>query len=313
VWRAERPQQGRYRQFTQCDIDILGVASEVAEIELILATGEALVALGLDGLTVRINDRRVLGAIAEHCGFAPRRFESVFIALDKLDKVGRSGVSAELNAAGHPERAVSALLDLMDAVAGQGSVGAVRELAGRIPGRADALLWDGLARIMAAIGEQAAGALAIEFDATLARGRATTPARSSKSGPVAAPRPSPRQSLRSDDRQAPRRDVPATGFSIGFERGHRPAHGAGPGGGQEPARVAIVFDQDTPHLGAILARARELRDKGSAVLLELRSRRLGKQLQDLEARGFGRIAVVSAEGALEWRDRSAHPTGEDGR
>ena len=90
VWRAERPQRGRYRQFTQCDIDILGVESEVAEVELILATAEALLALGLTDLTVRINDRRLLVAVAEHCGFAPERFESVFISLDKLDKIGAS-------------------------------------------------------------------------------------------------------------------------------------------------------------------------------------------------------------------------------
>jgi histidyl-tRNA synthetase len=82
VWRAERPQRGRYRQFTQCDIDILGVQSEIAEVELILATTEALLALGLTDLTVRINDRRLLVAIAERCGFAPERFDSVFISLD---------------------------------------------------------------------------------------------------------------------------------------------------------------------------------------------------------------------------------------
>src|SRR5206468_955814 len=89
VWRAERPQHGRFRQFTQCDIDILGVSSEIAEIELILATAEALLALGLTDLTIRINDRRILAAIARHCGFAEGRFDSVFIALDKLESSTR--------------------------------------------------------------------------------------------------------------------------------------------------------------------------------------------------------------------------------
>ena len=106
VWRAERPQQGRYRQFTQCDIDILGVASEVAEIELILATTEALTALGLKDLTVRLNDRRLLGALVAHCGFDVARAGSVFIALDKLDKIGRPAVAEELRAAGQPPAAV---------------------------------------------------------------------------------------------------------------------------------------------------------------------------------------------------------------
>src|SRR5215471_15850311 len=106
VWRAERPQHGRYRQFTQCDIDILGVASEVAEIELILATTEALAALGLKDLTVRLNDRRVLAAMVAYCGFDVARAGSVFIALDKLDKVGREEVAAELRAAGHAAEAI---------------------------------------------------------------------------------------------------------------------------------------------------------------------------------------------------------------
>jgi len=95
VWRAERPQRGRYRQFTQCDIDILGVASEIAEIELILATTEALGALGLEGLTVRINDRRLLAAMASWCGFAPERHASVFITLDKWDKLEPDAVRTE--------------------------------------------------------------------------------------------------------------------------------------------------------------------------------------------------------------------------
>src|SRR5215510_10992821 len=89
VWRAERPQHGRYRQFTQCDIDILGVESEVAEVELILATTEALAALGLDDLTLRINDRRLLASMVRACGFEEARFDAVCIALDKLDKIGR--------------------------------------------------------------------------------------------------------------------------------------------------------------------------------------------------------------------------------
>src|SRR5262249_57383606 len=87
VWRAERPQHGRFRQFTQRDIDILGVSSEIAEIELILATAEALLTLGLTDLTVRINDRRILAAIARHCRVAEGRFDSVFIALDELRKI----------------------------------------------------------------------------------------------------------------------------------------------------------------------------------------------------------------------------------
>src|SRR6266849_424046 len=120
VWRAERPQHGRFRQFTQCDIDILGVRSEIAEIELILATADVLSVLGLDGLTVRLNDRRILAAVARHCGFDDARFDSVFIALDKLDKIGRGGVTEELQGQGHGPRQVETLMGLLDDT-GQGA------------------------------------------------------------------------------------------------------------------------------------------------------------------------------------------------
>src|SRR5688572_31008879 len=92
VWRAERPQKGRFRQFTQCDIDILGLASEVAEIELILATCEAIITLGLEHPRVRLNDRRILSAVANHCGVEPSRHAGFFVTLDKLDKIGREDV-----------------------------------------------------------------------------------------------------------------------------------------------------------------------------------------------------------------------------
>src|SRR6185437_17015073 len=150
VWRAERPQHGRFRQFTQCDIDILGVASEVAEIELILATTEALAALGLKDLTVRLNDRRLLGAMVAHCGFDPARAGSVFIALDKLDKIGRDEVAAELREAGHPADAAGRLLELLGAVA---TPAALQALLGE---RVEEGVWQGLQRILDTVAGQAA-------------------------------------------------------------------------------------------------------------------------------------------------------------
>ena len=96
VWRAERPQKGRFRQFVQCDIDIIGEESHLAEAELISATTTALNALGLDGFTVKINDRRILKGLAQKAGFAEEDFDKVFIALDKLDKIGFDGVVGEL-------------------------------------------------------------------------------------------------------------------------------------------------------------------------------------------------------------------------
>ena len=107
VWRAERPQKGRFRQFTQCDIDVLGVSSPVVEIELILATSEALARLGLSDLTVRINDRRILALIARHCGIAEAAQGGFFIIFDKLDKIGPDGVVSELREAGYDGAAVA--------------------------------------------------------------------------------------------------------------------------------------------------------------------------------------------------------------
>ena len=96
VWRADRPQRGRFRQFVQCDIDIIGEESNLAEVELISATMQALSNLGFNDVTVRISDRRLLNAIVERCGFADEQKQSVFIALDKLDKIGVTGVMEEI-------------------------------------------------------------------------------------------------------------------------------------------------------------------------------------------------------------------------
>jgi histidyl-tRNA synthetase len=96
VFRAERPQKGRYRQFTQCDIDIIGEDSILAEKELLLATTEALLTVGFTGFTVRINDRRILKGIAYSCGYTENELDLVFIIIDKLDKIGLEGVAEEL-------------------------------------------------------------------------------------------------------------------------------------------------------------------------------------------------------------------------
>ncbi|MBO5772903.1 MAG: histidine--tRNA ligase [Clostridia bacterium] len=97
VWRADRPQRGRYRQFRQCDMDIIGDGSTLAEIELITATADALYTLGFEDTIVRVNDRKLLSAIANKCGFAQEEHEKVFIALDKLDKIGVNGVLEEIS------------------------------------------------------------------------------------------------------------------------------------------------------------------------------------------------------------------------
>jgi histidyl-tRNA synthetase len=294
VWRAERPQHGRYRQFTQCDIDILGVASEVAEIELILATSEALAALGLKDLTVRLNDRRLLTALVEHCGFDPGRAGSVLIGLDKLDKVGREGVGAELREAGHPAGAVERMLDIL---ASSTTPDALRGLLGA---GVDEGVWAGLQRILDIVETQAAGRFRLVFDAALVRGMGYY------TGPIFEVQHGGGTSSIAGGGRYDRmigkfigRDIPATGFSIGFERVISILLERGAATEADGDRVALVFDEAA--LGPVLGLARDLREQGKVVLLEARGKRLGKQLQDLETRGFRSIGVVDAGGTVEWR------------
>ena len=112
VWRAERPQKGRYRQFMQCDIDILGEESNLAEIELILATTTTLGKLGFQGFEIRINDRRILKAMAAYSGFDEKNYDSIFITLDKMDKIGIEGVEHELLEEGYNSAIVEKYLAL---------------------------------------------------------------------------------------------------------------------------------------------------------------------------------------------------------
>ena len=112
VWRADRPQRGRYRQFYQCDIDILGEPSNLAEIELILATTTTLGKLGFKGFEIRINERRILKAMAAYSGFEEKDYDSVFITLDKMDKIGPDGVEKELKEVGYGDETVEKYLYL---------------------------------------------------------------------------------------------------------------------------------------------------------------------------------------------------------
>src|SRR5262245_52629076 len=212
VWRAERPQKGRFRQFTQCDIDILGVTSEIAEIELILATTEALGALGLEGLRVRINDRRVLTAMARWCGFDEARHDSVFIALDKWDKLEPPAIAEELRQAGHPAAAIGKMLDVFTELKGKGDLMPLDTHVGDPETRAAI---HGLKAIIGAGRTRAS----VDFDATLVRGM------SYYTGPIfeiaCESFPSSIAGGGRYDRLIGKilgRDVPATGFSIGFER-----------------------------------------------------------------------------------------------
>lgn len=114
VFRADRPQKGRFRQFMQCDIDILGDATYLAEVELITATSTLLGRVGFKNFKVRINDRRILKAMASYCGFSEDQYDLAFIILDKMDKIGTEGVKSELVNAGFSEDSANKYLELFE-------------------------------------------------------------------------------------------------------------------------------------------------------------------------------------------------------
>ena len=168
VWRADRPQKGRFRQFTQCDIDILGDATNLAEIELMGATTTMLCKLGFTGFTVRVNDRQILKAMAQACQFEEADFDKVFIILDKMDKIGLEGVKKELLDASFAQESVEKYVTWFER-AGQGL--SAREFCGE--GLADVLdpkVLDGLDEILSCVQAGASGDFKLAFDPTLVRG-----------------------------------------------------------------------------------------------------------------------------------------------
>lgn len=169
VWRADRPQKGRFRQFVQCDIDILGDATSLAEIELILATTTALGKIcPKNSFTVRINDRGILRGMAAHCGFPEESYDQVFIILDKMDKIGCEGVEKELIEAGYPEENVKKYLGLFGAF--EDNASGVRKLGEMLKDSMSPEVTDGLARIMDTVTDVAVADFKIAFDPTLVRG-----------------------------------------------------------------------------------------------------------------------------------------------
>ena len=169
VWRADHPQKGRFRQFVQCDIDILGDATPLAEIELILATTTALGKICPNhSFTVRINDRGILKGMAAYCGFPEESYDQVFIILDKMDKIGIDGVKEELLKAGYSEEQVDKYLGLFTESSKDAK--GVRKLGEILKDVMPESVSEGLAHIMDTVKDVAVAEFGIEFDPTLVRG-----------------------------------------------------------------------------------------------------------------------------------------------
>lgn len=168
VWRADRPQRGRFRQFMQCDIDILGEPSNLAEIELILATSALLGKLDFNNFTIRINDRRFLKAMAAYSGFAESEYDQVFITLDKMDKIGMDGVRKELEENGYEKEAVGKYLQIFEEITND--VEGVRWCKEKLEGYLPADAAESLEMIITSVENAKEADFKISFDPTLVRG-----------------------------------------------------------------------------------------------------------------------------------------------
>lgn len=169
VWRADKPQKGRYRQFVQCDIDILGDPTCLAEIELVLATTTALGKICKENaFTVRINDRGILKGMAMYCGFPEESMDQVFITLDKMDKIGYEGVEKELLESGYSSDSVDKYLEMLKTV--DKDAAGVRALGEKLKEVLPVNVTENLAHIMETVTEVAEADFKLEFDPTLVRG-----------------------------------------------------------------------------------------------------------------------------------------------
>ncbi|MGB3911167.1 MAG: ATP phosphoribosyltransferase regulatory subunit [Pseudolysinimonas sp.] len=294
VWRAERPQKGRYRQFVQCDIDVLGEPGPRAEAELLVATLDALDALGLEDGFIRVNDRRLLTGMLATLGFAAHEYDGALITIDKLDKIAQDGVLAELRKRGYTAAAVDAL----EALFRRPTVLPFGEAAIRraLPENPDA---DALAGLVA-IGEAVAAARAsdtevLRFDPFLVRGMGYY------TGPIfELAHPSVEYSLGGGGRYDGMigrflgTDVPATGFSLGFERlvelVDLPV-------GEGSEAIALLHDADVD-LAQLLTLKAELIATGARVRLVARPKNVKPTLDALAAEGFTSFAFVDASTTL---------------
>jgi histidyl-tRNA synthetase len=296
VWRAERPQKGRYRQFNQCDIDLIGEESVLAEAELIEATTEALAAAGIPGTTVRLSDRRFLSALADNAGIAEEAQGGFFITLDKLDKVGWDGVRKELVSRGLAETQVDGVQQAITALQGLDPAKLADQLSDAVPSLPENVAADLAATTQALAALAGTRDLDWEFDPTLVRGMGYYTGQIFELS-----HPGSNSSVAGGGRydkligRTLGKDVPACGFSIGFERivdllDTVPRADA----------VAVLHEADVAP-AEVLAVARQLRAEGRQVTAIKRRGKFGAQLGRLEEWGYTSFVHVKPAEVAEER------------
>ena len=290
VWRADRPQRGRYRQFTQCDIDILGEASNLAEIELITATTTTLGKLGFKNFEIRINERRILKAMAAYSGFAEADYDSVFITLDKMDKIGVEGCAAELAQNGYPQENIDKYLKLFELLEDKKDVTkGVAFLQETLGEYLDSEVAKNLTEIATAVNATKAAAFELVFDPTLVRGM------SYYTGTIfEIAMPEFGGACGGGGRydkmvgKFTGQDVPACGFSIGFERIVLLLLESGFKIPESPKRVAYLVEKNYPadKLVEVMQQAKEARENGQQVLVVTMNKNKKFQKEQLTNQGY---------------------------
>lgn len=296
VWRADRPQRGRYRQFMQCDIDILGEPTNLAEIELILATTTLLGKLDFKNFTIRINDRRILKAMAAYSGFAPESYDTVFIILDKMDKIGLEGVREELEKEGFDKACVDKYLAMFEEITND--VQGVRYVKEKLEGVLDPEYADGLELIMNSVDAVKAADFKIVFDPTLVRGMSyyTGPifeiSMDEFGGSVGG-------GGRYDEMigKFTGNNTCACGFSIGFERIIMLLMERGFQVPQIGTKKALLIEKNMPAEGMmkVLKQAEEDRKNGSVVTIAVMKKNKKFQKEQLKEEGYEEIVEFFAD------------------
>ncbi len=299
-FRAERPQKGRFRQFIQCDIDIIGNPDITAETELVLATTQALQNLGFQGFKVRINDRRILEHLAEYCGFPSEKFGQVFIILDKLDKIDLEGVVNELQQENFSSESIEKLTKIVQEVLTEKlDFDSIPEI---LPEINPELITD--LKFIAQTVNPENQAFEVVYDLSLVRGMGYY------TGVILeVEMPEFGSSVAGGGRYdkmvgrfLKNEDVPACGFSIGFERIVQILEDKGFEPPQTTEKIAFLYDGTKQSFQAIMPDVQRLRAEGKTVSIEIMRKKLKKQLDDFKQFGFTQFCIFRINEDLQIKD-----------
>lgn len=297
-FRADKPQKGRFRQFTQCDIDIIGDGSNLAEIELISATAEMLNRLGMENFKIRVNDRRILKAMSSACGFGEERFDETCIVLDKLDKIGVEGVGEMLRDMKMPEEGIArycSMLNLQEELP-ECSAFVHQHLGDSLPND----IAQNMDTIISCVQALLGGRGKVVFDPSLVRGMGYY------TGPIFEIELIDKKNYSFSIAGGGRYDemigkfsdgkilAPACGFSIGFERIVTILKDRGFKVNREGESIAYLLKSGLApeRVKDVIVEVNKLRDEGNRVLISPRAKNIKAQIEKLEEYGYSKIVKI---------------------